>query len=124
MCDKKNWPFNQTKASRSGFTLLEIILAIGLLVFSVCFLAQTMAALNRFNPKLAAVFQNVRESINVMEQVKSSSFEAVSHWDGYHFLDGRGQVKVEWVSSGLRQIKVWAGDATRPEVYFETLLAD
>lgn len=107
----------------SGFSLLEIILAVGLLVAVVLFLVQGIITGGRLDPRFDRRYQKIRESANVMEQLKAVSFEALSAWDGMTFLGGLGGVEIVPVTATLCRVAVRVGDKDNPEVYFETLAA-
>ncbi|MFA4858908.1 MAG: hypothetical protein WC901_02195 [Candidatus Margulisiibacteriota bacterium] len=109
---------------QSGFSLLEIILAVGLLVMAVCGLVQGIIAAGRFMDVLDRRGEKISESIKIMEQIKSVSFEALGGLDGSTFWDGRGKIKIVPVSATLQKIMIWVGEESKPEVYFETLSAN
>jgi hypothetical protein len=107
-----------------GMSLIEVILAIFLLLLFCSFLLGAECLLLAKKKVIVAKFIEINACANVMEQVLASSFEGLTVYDNYTFLEGRGKVQVANFSTSLKQIRVWVEDAGNPRVLFETIVGN
>ncbi|MBU0687802.1 MAG: prepilin-type N-terminal cleavage/methylation domain-containing protein [Candidatus Margulisbacteria bacterium] len=106
---------------KNGFTLLEVLFAIVLLLLITGFLLPSLGLVSRIKGRAEGKFKRIQESANVMEGVLTASFEGLSVFDGYSFFEGAGKVKISDVSSTLKKIVVVIGEGGAAETKLETL---
>lgn len=113
--------FKLRKIVHGGFSLIEIIIAISLLLFVLGFLVTPLSSVVEKRKRLTNKYRRITQSVNAMEMITASTFEGAAAYDGYLFLDGEGQVQVTDFSATLKKIVVWVGTEAAPEIKFETL---
>ena len=118
--------FRRTKAGRSAFTLIEILVVVAIIALLVAILLPSLAAA-RFQSKVVVCGANLHDLGNAF-CMYANTFDgfypvtAGSGWDSYSSLGTRGKdPNGYWHTSYLRQLKVLICPATRNVIRPETL---
>ena len=107
-----------------GFSMIEVLVAITLFVLVLGFVLAPFKLITQKKALLGQKYCRIIESVNLMEALTGVSSTELLAYDGYLFLAGEGEVKVEEFSPTLKKITVWVGEEISPEIKFETLWVD